>query len=254
MAACPNDQPKDWPSIEQIQNYRQRIRQTLDQGLQDVSDGPLDRSLENGRLLDVAIEHRLMHVETLCYMLHQLPVDRKRGQRVAPLPPVRATVSQSIEIPAGTATLGLPRDAGGAFGWDNEFDEHRVDVPTFAIDSHNVTSGEYLKFMAAGGYANRGLWSEAGWEWINSQDRRNPVFWVRRDNSWYYRTMFDEVPLPLDWPVYVSHDEASAYCRWAGKELLQRTRMASRCLRDAPGHGTCLPVGRGVSLFAAWQF
>src|SRR6202043_3957366 len=57
----PNDQPKDWPSIEQIQNYRQRIRQTLDQGLQDVSDGPLDRSLENGRLLDVAIEHRLMH-------------------------------------------------------------------------------------------------------------------------------------------------------------------------------------------------
>ena len=30
--------------------------------------------LEHGRLLEVAIEHRLMHVETLCYMLHQLPI------------------------------------------------------------------------------------------------------------------------------------------------------------------------------------
>jgi iron(II)-dependent oxidoreductase len=31
--------------------------------------------------------------------------------------------------------------------------------------------------------------------------------------------MFDEIPLPLDWPVYVSHAEASAYARWAGKSL-----------------------------------
>ena len=38
-------------------------------------------------------------------------------------------------------------------------------------------------------------------------------------DRWLLRTMFDEVPLPLDWPVYVSHAEASAYARWAGKEL-----------------------------------
>ena len=31
--------------------------------------------------------------------------------------------------------------------------------------------------------------------------------------------MFDEVPLPLEWPVYVSHAEATAYARWAGKRL-----------------------------------
>ena len=31
--------------------------------------------------------------------------------------------------------------------------------------------------------------------------------------------MFDEIPLPLSWPVYVSHAEASAYARWAGKRL-----------------------------------
>ena len=31
--------------------------------------------------------------------------------------------------------------------------------------------------------------------------------------------MFDEIPLPPDWPAYVSHAEASAYARAAGKKL-----------------------------------
>ena len=31
--------------------------------------------------------------------------------------------------------------------------------------------------------------------------------------------MFEEIPLPLDWPVYVSHAEASAYAAWARKRL-----------------------------------
>src|SRR5258708_29628881 len=31
--------------------------------------------------------------------------------------------------------------------------------------------------------------------------------------------MFTDVPLPLNWPVYVSQAEAKAYARWAGKSL-----------------------------------
>lgn len=31
--------------------------------------------------------------------------------------------------------------------------------------------------------------------------------------------MFAERPLPLEWPVYVSHAEATAYARWTGKKL-----------------------------------
>jgi formylglycine-generating enzyme required for sulfatase activity len=31
--------------------------------------------------------------------------------------------------------------------------------------------------------------------------------------------MFEEIPLPPDWPVYVSHAEASTYARWTGKSL-----------------------------------
>src|SRR5882757_969893 len=104
----PTDLPKDWPSLEQVRRYNERLREMLDSGLQrTAADNPNLARLEDGRLLEVAIEHRLMHAETLCYMLHQLPLDRKftMAQTLSPAAP--ASVSRLVEIPAGTATLGL---------------------------------------------------------------------------------------------------------------------------------------------------
>ena len=216
----PTDKPKDWPSAARVREYNGRIRKRLDDALHAIaSQDPSLASLENGNLLEVAIEHRLMHAETLCYMLHQLPVDRKWGRTLPPPPPVAPRDAHSAEIYAGKATLGLPRKEGGPFGWDNEFEEHAVDVPAFEIDTYNVTNGDYLRFMGDGGYEHRSLWSNAGWEWIKSNERAFPAFWIRNGDSWTYRAMFEEIPLPLDWPVYVSHEEATAYARWAGKEL-----------------------------------
>jgi ergothioneine biosynthesis protein EgtB len=221
--SLPTDQPQDWPSVEKVLRYNARLRETLDKALSSITtaDPRLER-LGHGRLFDVAIEHRLMHVETLCYMLHQLPLERKLVRRVSPPPAAPPHAPHKIAIPAGIATLGLPRtpeQQPGPFGWDNEFEENRVDVPAFAIDAYNITNKEYLRFVHEGGYSNRSLWSDAGWEYISSQGRTYPIFWEHRGDSWYCRTMFDEIPLPPDWPVYVSHDEASAYAKWIGKEL-----------------------------------
>ena len=73
--------------------------------------------------------------------------------------------------------------------------------------------------MSAGGYEDRTLWKEDDWEWKTQHDIRHPAFWKRDNDRWYYLAMFDEVPLPLEWPVYVSQAEAAAYARWAGKSL-----------------------------------
>jgi iron(II)-dependent oxidoreductase len=216
----PTDQPKDWPSVDRIRDYNDRLREQLDGAIRAATEvDPSLSRLEHGRLLEVAIEHRLMHSETLCYMLHQLPLDRKFSPPIAQAPSVQARGPRCVEIPAGTATLGLARSEGGPFGWDNEFAEHRVEVPPFAIDAYNVTNRDYLRFVRDGGYELRSLWTDSGWEWITSQQRAHPSFWIPYGDSWRCRTMFAEIPLPLDWPVYVSHDEASAYARWKGKEL-----------------------------------
>ncbi|HYM75403.1 MAG TPA: SUMF1/EgtB/PvdO family nonheme iron enzyme [Candidatus Dormibacteraeota bacterium] len=215
----PADQPSDWPALDAVRDYVREIRAALDEKLMSVEAGAQRDGFSLDTLLNVAIEHRLMHVETLAYMLHQLPLDRKVKQIAAPLPPVSSSVVPSmIEISSGAATLGRShRDS--TFGWDNEFESHRARVPAFAIDRYMVTNRQFLEFMNAGGYENRALWGDADWEWKNARAISHPVFWRRAGDQWLYRTMFDEISLPLDWPVYVSHAEASAYARWAGKVL-----------------------------------
>ena len=221
----PTDQPADWPSIAAVRDYVRKIRAALDDKL---SEALLDSSLSTSdgfsltTLLNVAIEHRLMHAETLAYMLHQLPLDRKIRQEESPgslTPPV---AHGSIEIPAGIVTLGLERGSE-SFGWDNEYEAHAVSVPAFAIDQYKVTNRQFLDFIHAGGYETRAFWVDGerseDWSWKSAQRISHPAFWKRQGQQWLYRTMFDDIPMPLDWPVYVSQAEAKAYARWAGKSL-----------------------------------
>ena len=68
-----------------------------------------EQDIPPSQLLNVAIEHRLMHAETLAYMLHQLPFDNKVRKPRLPELVVRPVEPRMIEIPAGHATLGLAR-------------------------------------------------------------------------------------------------------------------------------------------------
>ncbi len=183
----PADQPSDWPSLDEVERYNRRTRDAIDDLTDDVSE----------QLLHVAIEHRLMHVETFGYILHQLDYERKIAPAMdAPIESLSPPEHWMIDIPAGTAQLGL---SGDAFGWDNEFDAHRVDVPAFSMRKHKITNGEFLEFVRAGAAA--------------------PFFWSQHGGEWFQRGMFAEFPLPLDWPVYATYEQAQAYSKWRGAAL-----------------------------------
>jgi iron(II)-dependent oxidoreductase len=230
---APVDQPSDWPSESEVREYGLRVRKEIDSALNRVPE----------ELLHVAIEHRLMHAETLAYLIHNLPYRSKRGP--APQPPADETfpANSMIEVPVGAVTLGKPR--GDGFGWDNEFERHSVYVPAFRISKFKVSNGEYLDFVRAGAAP--------------------PHFWFERDGRWFLRGMFSEVPLPLNWPVYVTHREASAYAAARGGSLptesqLQRASEGARPVNadfaawdpvavDRPGgasiHGVEQTIGNG---------
>ncbi len=217
----PTDSPSDWPSVDAVRAYVRDIRGALDKHLAKIILEP-DRQARDGfplrTLLNVAVEHRLMHTETLAYMLHQLPLDMKIPQPSSAHPVGPPVVHRMVNVPAGAVTLGLPR-SGEGFGWDNEFEAHAVEVPAFEIDQYKVTNRQYLEFIVAGGYETRAFWNDNDWDWKAAQGISHPLFWKQVGSAWLWRTMFAEVPLPLNWPVYVSHTEASAYARWAGKSL-----------------------------------
>jgi iron(II)-dependent oxidoreductase len=217
----PGDQLSDWPSMLEIRDYVATIRTALDQKLRDetLDSHALTRDgFPIETLLNVAIEHRLMHVETLAYMLHQLPIASKIRQPRLPNPLTPPVTHEMVEIPSGEAVLGLSHESD-AFGWDNEYQAHSERVPAFQIDRYQVTNGNYLEFIAAGGYEDYRFWNEIDWKWKTAEGISHPVFWTKAGDGWRYRTMFEEIPLLVDWPVYVSHAEASAYARWARKEL-----------------------------------
>jgi len=166
-----------------------------------------------------------MHAETLAYMLHRLPYDRKSAPAGAPQltpAPVRPGM---VQVPAGLATLGLSRN-GDTFGWDNEFERHTVDVDAFAIDRYKTTNSEYLEFINSRGYDNRTLWSDADWAWKESNRIRIP------------RSGVEMEPVALE--GYVRRDSAAAglaglreprrgqrLCALGWEELADRGAMAA---------------------------
>ena len=89
-------------------------------------------------------------------------------------------------------------------------------------------TASFSSSCAKGGYDDQRFWSDADWAWIKEHGISHPHFWLERQGQWFYRAMFEEVPLPLDWPVYVSHAEASAYARFAGKSFPPKPSSIAR--------------------------
>ena len=210
-----------WPSRIQIRSYAAEADRAIVNALlhRDVEneENPI---LRRGLAVHTVLEHEAMHQETLQYIWHRLDYGQKirpEGQALSPVggePPT----PRRTRVPAGRATLGVGRDEI-EFGWDNEFETRVEDVPAFSFDVYSVTNRDYLEFVEAGGYVNETNWDPEGWEWIQAQKVRHPLFWETHRGVWFWRGMWDLIPLPMAWPVYVSHAEASAYARWKGRRL-----------------------------------
>ena len=188
----------DWPSRADVARFGlacdERILAAIATG--KIEDPNVPR-LVRGQAVYTILEHEQMHHETLTYIIHQLDASSKI--RVAQ--DHRDGVSprtEFVDIPAGIATLGASLDEI-PFGWDNEFGRTTQDVAAFSTSKYPVTNGDWLAFVADGGPV--------------------PIFWIERDGTWHLRGVFDELPLPLSWPVYVTHRQAAAYAAWAGKRL-----------------------------------
>jgi iron(II)-dependent oxidoreductase len=230
-----------WPTREEVQAFAAecdaRVEDALRNGTLEDDHVP---QLRGGEAVFTILEHELMHQETLMYMLHELPYDKKRvgGRQSAVGDETLSVAHTSVQIPAGEATLGAPRSE---FGWDNEFPRHVVDVPAFTIDTFNVTNGDYLGYM-------------------NATSAHAPHFWTRENDAWLRRGMFESTPLPLDAPVYVTHDEAAAYARWKGKRLPTEPEFHRAAYGTPSGEERAHPWGnevpdasRGNFDFAQWD-
>ena len=222
-----------WPSVAEVQEYRREVYRVVSGLIQSLKKEQLQNIDKNSPLWSLAMsfEHERIHLETSSVLINELPLKYLRHPKH--LPPYHNSIpaqdvyepqagvhyphNSMIDTAACRVTLGKPLDFPG-FGWDNEYGKREYDLPAFRASKYKVSNGEFLEFVKSGGYGTREHWSDAGWAWRSYRNVKWPTFWQSVGpqglHHFRLRLMFDEVPMPWDWPVTVNLHEAEAFCSW----------------------------------------
>ncbi|MFM6188643.1 MAG: 5-histidylcysteine sulfoxide synthase [Planktothrix sp.] len=208
----------EWPDVTTVWQYRQQVLEILSEFIEKV---PITLPILPHHplwALIMGIEHQRIHVETSSMLLRQLPLERVKrpsGWNYAPSNGLTPK-NEMLQVPGGVAKLGKAFD-DSTYGWDIDYGSRTVEVKPFLASQYLITNGEFLDFFKAGGYENQEYWDEKSWRWKTQNKIKHPKFWRLENGNYKYRAQFDEMELPLDWPVETNYYEAMAYCRWKGE-------------------------------------
>ena len=88
----------------------------------------------------------------------------------APTEPAETDALGWVEVDGGLVEIGHEGGAGDSgFCFDNELPRHEQWLRPFRIADRLVTNGEWLEFMADGGYRRHELWLSDGWAKIQNE-------------------------------------------------------------------------------------
>lgn len=218
----------EWPSANAIRNYRNEVRQAVNQLIDEVEFSiPINWQSPMWPIL-MGIEHERIHLETSSVLIRQLPITSVQSHALFPVCPNsgKAPENALIEVPAGEVTI-KHEDPAPVYGWDNEYGKHHATVNNFKAASFLVSNQEYLEFVEAGGYEKSEYWTDEGDQWRKYTPVKHPSFWVKKDQNWYLRCMVEEIPMPWNWPAEVNQLEAHAFCQWKAQKTGKPIRLPS---------------------------
>jgi len=220
---------KSRPTVRATVAYRNHVDEQMLRFLESLHNLPNAETVL--ALVRLGLEHEMQHQELLVYDIKHLLCDQFDAA-IQPAPSSIVKVEGMAEIEGGLMWLGFGSSggnptAGGSssnydFAFDNEKPAHQVFLQDFAIDKALVSNGEFLEFMHDGGYQNFRWWFSEGWETVNREQWRAPLYWELHDGQWMIRDFsgLHKAETQADYPVsHVSFYEASAFAKWVGKRL-----------------------------------
>ncbi|WP_228389341.1 ergothioneine biosynthesis protein EgtB [Cumulibacter manganitolerans] len=204
------------PGVHDVGVYRRNVDERMRDLLEVLDDGAIAKIADT---IELGFHHEQQHQELLL-------MDIKHVLSLNPLQPayVDTTAIRGEAGPLGWreyegGLVEIGREGDG-FCFDNELPRHQQYLLPYRLADRLVTNGEWLEFMADGGYRRPELWLSDGWGRVQGEGWSAPLYWSEVDGVWLEHTLHGTFPADPGLPVcHVSHYEADAYATWAGKRL-----------------------------------
>ncbi|MDB5193512.1 MAG: ergothioneine biosynthesis protein EgtB [Segetibacter sp.] len=202
------------PTVDDIYAYRKYVDDAMPLLLENVQNPALDEVILLG--LNHEEQHQELLLTDIKYILGNNPLFPAYDPSVA-TSSVGNGNAEMVNMPAGIYEIGF---TGEGFCFDNELNRHKVYLQDYQISDELVTNGEYLEFIAAGGYTDFRYWHAEGWDWVKTNNITAPEYWYNINNKWQHYTYagLKEVD-EKDILNHISFYEASAYAAWKGLRL-----------------------------------
>ena len=206
------------PTVEEVYAYRAQVDKFMTSFLEGLNGQEANTWAP---IVELGLHHEQQHQELLL-------TDLKYNFFCNPLRPVYVTAGiprctqdvsalQWVSFPEGVYWIGHD---GQGFAFDNELPRHRSFLEPFQLASRLITNADYLAFMADGGYERPELWLSMGWEALQREGWKAPLYWEQLDGTWRMMTLAGMQPVQAADPVcHISYYEADAYARWADARL-----------------------------------
>lgn len=204
------------PSLVAVLDYRSEIDRRM---VARLNTGGLDAAQRY--LLTLGLHHEQQHQELfLMDLLHLMSR--------SPLDPAAYVVEPRTGAPelarggrtqfaGGRAEIGA---GAGGFAFDNEGPAHPVWLQPYELDHDLVTNGDWIRFIADGGYTRPDLWLADGWATVRAEGWDAPLYWRREGADWTVLGLAGRHGVDPQGAVrHISFYEADAYARWAGARL-----------------------------------
>jgi ergothioneine biosynthesis protein EgtB len=201
------------PTVDEIYEFRKHVDKQM---IEFFDENPRNEALET---LKLGLQHEEQHQELIYYDIkyilgHQptFPI-YKTEVRLKDID----SSPQFINFEEGLYEIGYN---GSEFCFDCELGRHKVYLNAFEISNQLVTNGEYLEFIHAGGYNDFNLWHAEGWDFIQNNSIKAPMYWHQIDEKWHYYTYNGFKEVNSKKPVmHISYYEAWAFAEWKGMRL-----------------------------------
>jgi ergothioneine biosynthesis protein EgtB len=237
------------PTVRDTVAYRKHIDEQMLGFLESIEEQPNSQTVL--ALVRLGLEHEMQHQELLVYDIKHLLCDQYAAE-IRIKPGALTRVEGMAEIEGGLFSLGYANRLHNAneFAFDNEKPPHHVFLQDYALDRALVSNEDYLEFIREGGYQNFRWWFSEGWEAVNREQWRAPMYWEHHDDQWMIRDFGGLHPVSgkANEPVYhVSFFEASAFAKWAGKRLPTEAEWEKAATTSETGARQEFPWGNNAA-------